>query len=76
MVDQLGISPRQAHVKITIELFIQENGYSPTYKELAEIIGTPWTNIGRMINILHERGHLLKIHGLQRSIRVIKDNDY
>ncbi len=69
---KLGLTPKQAHMKNLIKVFIDENGYSPTIREMQEIsnLSSP-SAVHRLVQCLTERGHASFLPGQTRSIVVI-----
>lgn len=65
------MTPRQAEAYKAISDFIAANGYSPSVRELAPMIGVK--SIGgvvRMINCLEHRGVIRRIPGTKRSLTI------
>ena len=55
-----------------IENFILENGYSPTYKEIGEMINSPTCSAFNIVMRLQEKGYITMMNSKQRTIRVVK----
>ena len=55
-----------------IENFILENGYSPTYQEIGEMINSPTCSAFQICLRLQEKGYISSQNGKQRTIRVVK----
>jgi len=68
--DKLTI--KQKMVLECIEWFINKNGYSPTYREIAELINSDVCSVSRKIFILLNKGYISQVNGKQRTLRVIK----
>lgn len=69
-----GVTKKQKAVMDFIAKYIAANGYSPTYDEIAFAIGTSSRgNVARMINILQERGKIIKRYDSARSIMLVDD---
>lgn len=58
-----------------IDMFICDNGYSPTYKEIAEMVGTTTCSAFNIVLRLQEKGYITMANCKQRTIRVVKDYD-
>lgn len=64
--------------KLTLECldnFIKEHGYSPTYKELAELLHCDINTVFKKIYILIDKGYVSQVNGKTRTMKVIKDYD-
>ena len=55
-----------------IEWFIDEYGYSPTYRELGNLLNMDTASVFRRALILIDKGYLTQEYGKQRTLRVIK----
>ena len=55
-----------------IEWFIENNGYSPTYRELAVLLHTSSGTMLERVLLLEKKGYLSSENGKARSIKVIK----
>lgn len=54
--------------------FIQQNGYSPTYREIGEALGTKNTyRITECLDILKDEGKIERV-GRIRTIRLVEEN--
>lgn len=71
--EKIGITPKQMHLKNSIKIFIEKNGFSPSFKELAKIQGCQVSNIQRMMNDLQRRGHITRKYGVPRSVQIVPD---
>lgn len=58
-----------------IEHFILENGYSPTYQEIAEMIDSPTCSAFNIVMRLQDKGYIVMRNCKQRTIRVVKPYD-
>ena len=58
-----------------IDHFIRENGYSPTYQEIAEMIDSPVCSAFNIVTRLVNKGYLSMRNCKQRTIRVVKTYD-
>jgi len=67
-----GITPRQKGVVDKIDEMIRQQGFSPTYAEIAAELDTTAPNIGMIVNALQDRGWLTILEGRPRSISIIK----
>lgn len=72
MTDKLGLTPKQAHMKQLIKMFIEEHSYSPSYHELMALSKLKSTSgVHRLVHALVKRGHANFIYGLDRSVSII-----
>lgn len=60
-----------------IEHFIYKNGYSPTIRELANMLNCDTRPIFEKLMVLEEKGYIKTTNGKARSINVIRgiEND-
>lgn len=56
-----------------IDMFIRDRGYSPTYKEIAEMIGSPICSAYNIVLRLQEKGYVTMANSKQRTIRITRD---
>ncbi|HAF39104.1 MAG TPA: hypothetical protein DCG72_08980 [Gammaproteobacteria bacterium] len=68
---RMGLSKRQKECLDAIELFISRHDYSPTFAELAEVMGTAKSNVHGIINRLADRGWVRYIPSQSRSLMII-----
>lgn len=69
---KLGITRRQNMVLEFINKYCQENGYSPSYQEIADAVGiSSKSGVKRMIDNLIERGRLETLPRRSRSLVVV-----
>lgn len=71
-VEPAGLTPAQASVLAAIRRFVAENGFSPSYREIAD--GAGRKSIGHLSQIiegLEERGCIRRIPDRVRSIQII-----
>lgn len=71
MTDQLGLTPRQLEVKNLLVEMCGE-GYTPSYREIAERLDTSLSHVHRFITALERRGHLIRRPGVARTFKVIE----
>lgn len=67
---------KQFEILEFIEKFIEENGYSPSYREIMS--GLNYTSVSTValhVNSLLKRGHLIKRDHSARSIEVVSTKD-
>lgn len=57
-----------------ISWFINEYGYSPTYRELAKELDSDPASVFNKVLILEEKGYISQKHGCSRTIKVIKND--
>lgn len=55
--------------------FIKENDYSPTYREIADILNCDVRQVFEKSLILEEQGYISTINGKARTIKVLKSID-
>lgn len=69
-----AITKKQIEVLKCINDFINENGYSPTIRELCEImdLSSPATMHTHLIE-LSDKGYITYVVGKSRTIRIIKN---
>lgn len=58
-----------------IEWYIKEHGYSPTYREIAELLHSDYNTVYKKVMILQERGYITSETGKIRTMRVLKSYD-
>ena len=69
---KMGLTPKQAHLKNLIKIFIDENGHSPSYREMMELSKLTSTSaVHRLLQCLEQRGHIHLLPGQERSVTVI-----
>lgn len=62
------LTERQQAVLDALERYVEDNGYSPTVRELAAIVGLQThQTVVRILNILRQEGY---IEGRARTLRV------
>ena len=69
------ITIKQKMVLECIDWFIKENGYSPTYRELADELDCAIGTVFPKVSILIEKGYISCSNGRARTLRVIKKYD-
>lgn len=68
-----GLTPKQFEMYQAIDSFIDKNGYSPSYKELAKATGKANSSTAfHIIKRLERRGYVASIPGSGRSLIIIK----
>jgi len=71
-MNKLGLSPKQKMVYDIIVDFIKSNGYSPSYEEIKQLIGSnSKSHVHRFVHQLKQRGWISFGNGRNRSISVI-----
>ena len=69
---KLGITPKQKVVYDTIRDYIRQNGFSPSYEEIKQLIGSnSKSHVHRFVHQLKQRGWISFGNGRNRSISVI-----
>lgn len=66
------LSVKQKQVIEAIEYFINENGYSPTYRELSELLKCDVSTTFQKVLILEQKGYISTANGKSRTMRVLK----
>jgi repressor LexA len=70
--DKDGLTPRQMKVYKMIKTFIKANGYSPSYEELKQLIGSKSkSHVHGLVHQLIRRGWIGKGNGRNRSIYIL-----
>ncbi|MBN1464366.1 transcriptional repressor LexA [candidate division KSB1 bacterium] len=70
------LTTKQQQVLDAIREFQSQNGYPPTIRELAEMFGQSSTaGIHKMLNILRDKGHLIKDDRKSRSLGIVDPHD-
>ena len=70
--NKLGLTPRQKKVYDIIVDFIKANGYSPSYEEIKQLIGSnSKSHVHRFVHQLKQRGWIDFGKGRNRSIYVV-----
>lgn len=64
------LTKKQAKLVEFIKKFIMDNGYSPTYKEIAEHFAVNVNAIQQAIAALVKKGYIEKIQGISRGIKL------
>lgn len=67
------LTERQRLVLNTIRELIAEHGYSPTIKEIAELVGTVPAGIERYVVALIKKGYVSRLHNKSRTIRILNE---
>lgn len=67
------LSIKQKMLLEAIEWFINEYGYSPTMKELANILKCDVNTVFKKLLILEEKGYIKTQNGRARTIQIIKE---
>ena len=68
------ISPKQARVKAFLVAKIAETGTTPSYQEIATGLGMKSkSGVHAILSALEARGHIERLPGRHRAIRVIDD---
>ena len=70
----IGISKRQREVFVMIDRFIEENGYSPSMREIAAQLGmAAVSQASSCVDALEQKGYLARAKGKGRTIRLLVD---
>ncbi|MBO4711391.1 transcriptional repressor LexA [bacterium] len=68
---QNGLTESQAKVLKTISDFIAENGYSPTAKEISEILHITQTSVFEQLERLEKKRYITRQKGAARTIGIL-----
>ena len=68
---QNGLTESQAKVLKTVSDFIAENGYSPTAKEIAEILNVTQTSVFEQLSRLEKKRYITRQKGAARTIGIL-----
>lgn len=67
------LNSRQEQILNVIDTYIEENGHSPTYREIADLSGLKSSStVSGHLNVLKEKGRINFIESLPRTITIIK----
>ena len=69
------LSIKQKQVLECVEWFINENGYSPTYREIAKLLNSDIRPVFEKIMVLEEKGYIKTKNGKSRTILIVKGVD-
>ena len=70
---QFGLTPKQAKFLKFLADFIEQNGYSPSYEEMKQVLNyKSKTRIHAFVHSLKSRGYVRLIPYLKRSIIITK----
>lgn len=68
-----GLTLRQREVLQYIAAFVAKHGYAPSMRDIAEGVGLVSTSsVLRLLQVLEERGAIVRTPGLSRSIRLVQ----
>ena len=68
------ITFKQKLVLECIENFIEEYGYSPTYRELADILHCDINTVYKKVVALMYKGYVTSTNGKFRTLQVVKND--
>lgn len=72
-----GLTRMQSRALEFIRRYVDENGYSPTYDEIAAELGlASKSGVNRIVTGLEERGRIRKRAGAARGIEIIEPADF
>lgn len=69
------LTTKQKMVLEAIEWFISDKGYSPTYREIADMLQSDVRTVFEKALILEEKGYIATDNGRARTIKVLKGVD-
>lgn len=68
------MTKRQLELLQFIKIFIETNGYSPSYEEMKQAIGiSSRSSVWRLVSELEAQGRVRHLHGKARTIELVKD---
>ena len=68
---RMGLTEKQTEVLKAIKKLIKDNGHSPSFREIAEMIGKQKSHVHRVVVILSERGYVQHTPSKNRSLVVL-----
>ena len=69
---KFGLTSQQAQCLAFIRKFVKRHPHSPSYREIADGIGTKsMSQITHLVHALEQRGHIARVSGASRSLVVI-----
>lgn len=67
------LTPRQHECWRFLEAYTRENGYAPSFEEIAKAMNiASKSNIHRLLGALEERGFIRRLRHRQRAIEIIR----
>mgnify|MGYP003127425419 CR=1 FL=1 len=60
MSNKQGLTKRQAQTVAVIREFVQGNGYSPSYQEIADQLNVNKSSVAVILKRLETKGHIVK----------------
>ena len=66
------LSVKQLQIFEAIEYFINQNGVSPTYREIATLLNCDVRQVFEKVLLLEQKGYISTINGKARTIKIIK----
>lgn len=66
------ISIKQLQVLEAIEYLINQNGISPTYREIADLLKCDVRQVFEKVMILENKGYISTMNGKARTIKILK----
>lgn len=66
------LSVKQLQILEAIEYFINQNGVSPTYREIANLLNCDVRQVFEKVLLLEQKGYISTINGKARTIKIIK----
>ena len=75
MNPQPGLSPTQFRVLALVSFYIEEHGYSPSYRELATLHKTTVSAVYKIVKRLVARGYISHLPSHHRTLTVIADQN-
>ena len=69
------ISIKQLQVLEAIDYYIKQNGISPTYREIADLLKCNVRQVFEKVMLLEDKGYISTINGKARTIKILKKVD-
>ena len=67
------LSIKQKMLLEAIDWYIKENGYSPTFRELADLLDSDVNSVFKKALVLEEKGYITTVPSKARTIKIIKE---
>jgi len=68
----MRVTPAQYRVLSTIQELSEEQGYVPSYPQIAAVLGVSTQAVHKHVEALVERGIVRKVYGMPNSLEVIE----
>ena len=67
------MTPAQHRVLSAIQRLYDSQGYSPSYSEIAAVLGVSTQAVGKHIQAMCDRGVLRKTYGIPNTIEIVEE---